>query len=284
MAPPRGDVKDFDSLMQEFQQWASLHQGSAGLETAILYGRPYSGPIGSDGSPAEIVSEIRRRLAPETASKNREATLTARVFLHLAQAADQLGHQIGCELARHEKAQARLFDALKGQADPTRSESGICGRADRDDNGEDRLGLRIAAWALLFASHPSPSPVFVTHGQAVIRHLAENVPGCLRISLEGLSRARQSLACEKQMSARNLMSQLVALAEAPLSLSGLPNDDAEVKPAGALETLGPISGLKSPSPFRRLMLEQDPMESSPAATIPGPLAQVPWSCRSTEGP
>jgi len=272
MAPPLGGEEDFDAFTRDFQQWANLHQGGVGLKTAILHGRLFSEPISGDGSPAEIVSEIRRRLAPEPASKDSETTLTARVFLHLAQAGDQLGHQIGCELERYEKAQARLFDALKGQAGPARSESGICGRADPDDNGEVRLDLRMAAWALLFSSHPYPSPVFVTHSQAVIRYLAENVPGRLRISVERLCHALQSLACEKQLLARDLMSQLVALAEAPLSLSGLPNDDAEEKPAGesAKEPCVHLWPQIPPRRFFGLMLGKGPTESS----LPPP--QFPW--------
>jgi hypothetical protein len=232
MAPPPGDEEDFDRLIREFQQWSNLHQGGAGLKTAVLHGRPISGPTSGDGTPAEIVSEIRRRLAPEPAANDSDTTLTARVFLHLAQTVDQLGQQIGRVIARHEKAHARLFDALKGQTDPAPAESGTWGRVDRDDGGDGRLSLRMTAWARLFSSHPYPSPVFVTRGQAVIRHLAEKVPGRLKLGLAGLSPARSSLAIEKQQPASDLMSQLVALADAPLSLSDLPNDGGEEKDVG----------------------------------------------------
>ncbi|MGE5256555.1 MAG: hypothetical protein ACM3KE_07785 [Hyphomicrobiales bacterium] len=272
IAPPPVGEEGIDVLMRDLRQWAELHQGGVGLRTAILHGRPFSGSIGGDGSPAEIVSEIRRRLAPEPASKDCEPTLTARVFLHLAQAGDQLGHQIGSELARYEKAQVRLFDALKGQPDPDRSESSSWRRADIKDHGEDRLDLRMAAWARLFSSYPYSSPVFVTHGQAVIRYLAENVPGRLRIRVGGLSHALRSLACEKQLPARDLMSQLVALADAPLSLSGLPNDDAEEKPEGEGDK-EPCVHLWSQVPPRRffsLALGKGPAESS----LPPP--QFPW--------
>lgn len=276
MAPPPGDGEDFDRLMRDFQQWASLHREGAGLQTAILHGRPFGEPISGDGSPAEIVSEIRagikRRLAPEPASQERGATLAARVFLHLAQEADRLNHQIGSDLAHYEKAQARLFDALTGRADTARSEFGFRGRADRDNTGEDRLDLRTAAWARLFSSHPYPSPVFVTHGQAVIRRLAESEPGRLRISFAGLSHALQSLAGEKQRAAGDIMSQLAALAAAPLSRPDLPHDDAEEEPAGdrAKEPCVHLWPQIPPRRFFGRMLGTGPMESS----LPPP--QFPW--------
>jgi hypothetical protein len=272
IAPPPGDEEDFDGLMRDFQHWADLHQGGAGLKTALLHERPFSGPIGGNGSPAEIVTEIRRRLAPKTASKNSEATLTARVFLQLAQAADQLGHQISSDLARFEKAQARLFHALKGDADPSGAESGLWRRADRDDNGEDRLDLRTAAWARLFSCHPYPSPVFVTPGQAVIHHLAENVPGRLQISVGGLSPALQDLTCDKRLPAGNIMSQLLALAAAPLSLLDLLHDDAEEEPEGG-RAQAPCVHLWPQIPPRRFIgppLGKGPTESS---LLP---SQSPW--------
>src|SRR5512143_3966227 len=75
MTPPPGDEEDFDRLMRDYQQWGSLHQGGAGLKTAMLSGRPFSGPISADGSPAEIVSAIRRWLAPEAGLTDSGATL-----------------------------------------------------------------------------------------------------------------------------------------------------------------------------------------------------------------
>jgi hypothetical protein len=102
--------------------------------------------------------------------------------------------------------------------------------APRDDNWEDRLDLRMAAWSRLFSNYPYPSPVFVTHGQAVLRRLAGDVPGRLRFSFSDLSHAFQRLACENRPPAGDIMSQLAALAAAPLSLPGLSKDDAEGQP------------------------------------------------------
>ena len=230
VAPPPGDEASFDRLMRDFQQWGRLHQGGAGLKTLILHGRHLSEAISADGSPPEIVSEIKRRIAPEPGSRGSEAALMARAFLHLAQAADWQDFQIASDLARYEEARGRLLDALKGGVDPAGPEFGLWGRSGRDDNREDRLELRMVAWAQLFSSHPYPSPVFVTHSQAVIRHLAENVPGRLRLSLAGLSCVVQRLAHEKRPPAGDIMAQLVTLADAPLSGPDLLNDDTEEKP------------------------------------------------------
>jgi hypothetical protein len=231
ISPPPGDEEDFDRFIRDLQQWGRLHQGGAGLMAAILHGRSPSEPISGDGSPAAIASEIRsgmrRRLAPERAPQDGKAILRSRLVLHLAQAADQQDLQIADGLADYEQARGRLFDSLTGREDPAESEFGLRGGTDPFGSAEDRLDLRMDAWARLFSIYPYPSPVFVTHARAVIRHLAENVPGRLRVGFTGLPQALQKLAGEMRPPARDLMSQLAALAAAPLAPSMVPNDDTE---------------------------------------------------------
>jgi hypothetical protein len=114
--------------------------------------------------------------------------------------------------------------------------------------------------------------VFVTHSQAVIRYLAETVPGRLRIRVGGLSPALQNLACEKQLPTRDLMPQLVVLADAPLSWSGLQSDDTDEKPVGKCDK-EPCVHLWPQVPPRRffsLALGKGPAESG----LPPP--QFPW--------
>jgi hypothetical protein len=231
VAPPPGDEADFDRLMRDFQQWGCLHQGGAGLKTLMLQDLLFSQPISPDGSPAEIISEIKRRLAPEPAARDSEPALMARAFLYLAQTADRQEFQIANDLARYEEARGRLLDALKGPKDPAGPEFGLWAGSDRNDDREDRLELRMAAWARLFSSHPYPSPVFITQSQAVIRRLRENVPGCLRLSFAQLPRTLQQVAREERPPAGDLMTQLAALAAAPLSRLNPLNDAAEEKSA-----------------------------------------------------
>jgi hypothetical protein len=216
MAPPPGDEADFDRLMQEFEQWGRLHQGGAGLRTVILHGRSFSETSPADGSPAEIVSAIRRRLAPEPPSRDNEVALMARAFLHLAQTADQQGFQMAGDLARYEKARTRLCDVLKGAADSDGSEFGSGGMTPLAGSWEDRPDLRLVAWTRLFSRHPYPSPVFVTHSHAVIRQLAAKVSGRVRLGFAELAPALQRLDYKNPPPAGGIMPQLDVLAAARL--------------------------------------------------------------------
>lgn len=227
VAPAPGDEDDFDRLIRDFQDWGRTHQGGAGLESALLHGRPFGGAASADDCPSEIASQLRRRLSPETAAREVDAALTARVFLQLAQAADQQRHQLAVDLARFDEAQAQLFDALKGGSDRAASEFGLPQAFIRGDDGEDRLERRLVCWARLFLSVPYPSPVFVTHSPPLIRHLAETVQGRLRVTLEGLSRAAGKTFFGQPPPADDIVSQLAALGAGLLSLPDPAVDEAQ---------------------------------------------------------
>lgn len=233
VAPAPGDADDFDRLIRDFLDWGRMHRHGAGLEAALLHGHPFWGSAGPDGSTYEIASQLRRRVTVETAAGKADAGLAARVFLQLAQAADQQRHQIAGDLARFDEAQAQLFDALKGEADPTASEFEPSKAPATEPDGDDRLELRTVAWARLFLNHPYPSPVFVTHSPDLIRHLAETVQGCLRVSREGLYSAAGKTSSGQPSAADDIMSHLSALAAGAFSVQDLPVYDAEEESSGS---------------------------------------------------
>jgi hypothetical protein len=239
VAPAAGDEDDFDRLIRDFLDWGRTHQGGAGLKAALLYGRPLGGAASADGSPSEIASQLKRRWSTETAAREVDAALAARVFLQLAQAADQQRHQIAGDLARVDEAQAQLFDALKGGSDPAASEFGLPQAFLRDHAGEDRLEMRLASWVRLFLSLPYPSPVFVTHSPALIRRLAETVQGRLQLTFEDLSRPAGKTFFGQPPSADDILSQLAALGAGLLCLPDPAVNDAErASAAGRAEESG----------------------------------------------
>jgi len=227
VAPAPGDEDDFDRLIRDFQDWGRLHRFGAGFEAALLHGHSFWGPAGADGSTCEIASQLRRRVTPETAAGEADVCLAARVFLQLAQTADRQRHQIAGDLARFEEARARLFAALKGEADPAASEFEPSKGPATEDDEDDRLALRTVAWARLFLNHPYPSPVFVTHSPDLVRHLAETVQGCLRVSREGLYRAAGRTFFGPPSPADDILSHLSDLAAGAFSVQDLAVDDAE---------------------------------------------------------
>lgn len=232
VAPTPGDADDFDRLIRDFQEWGRLHRNGAGFEAALLHGHSFRGPAGADGSTCEIAHQLRRRLTPGTAAVKADAGLAARVFLQLAQTNDQQRHQVADELVRFDEARARLFASLKGEADPAASGFEPSQGPATEDDGDDRLALRMVAWARLFLDHPYPSPVFVTHSAGLIRHLAETVQGRLRVGREGLCRAVGKTFSGIPSPADDLMSHLSELAAGAVSIKDLPVDDAEVESPG----------------------------------------------------
>jgi len=233
VAPAPGDADDFDRLIRDFQDWGRMHRYGAGLEAALLHGHSFWGPAGADGSTYEIASQLRRRVTPETAAGKADAGLAARVFLQLAQTADRQRHQIAGDLARFDEARARLFDALRGEADRAASGFEPSKAPAAEHDGDDRLELRTVAWARLFLNHPYPSPVFVTHRPELIRQLAETVPGCLRVSREGIGRAAGKTFSGPWSAADDIMSHLSALAAGAFAVQDLPVDVVEEEPPGS---------------------------------------------------
>jgi hypothetical protein len=233
VAPAPGDASDFDRLIRDFEEWGRLHRSSAGLEAALRHGHAFWGPAGADGSTFEIASQLRRRVTPESAAGKADAGLAARVFLQLAQTADQQRHQIAGDLARFDEAQARLFAALKGEAAPPVSGFEPAKGPATEDDEDDRLALRTVAWARLFLDHPYPSPLFVTHSAGLIRHLAETVPGRLRVSREGLCRAAGKTLSSPPSPADDILALLSDLAAGAFPVEALPVDDAEAASPGS---------------------------------------------------
>jgi hypothetical protein len=233
VAPAPGDAPDFDRLIRDFEEWGRLHRSGAGLEAALRHGHAFWGPAGADGSTFEIASQLRRRVAPETAAGKTDAGLAARVFLQLAQTADQQRHQIAGDLARFDEARARLFAALKGEADPAVSGFEPAKEPAAEADEDDRLSLRTVAWARLFLDYPYPSPVFVTHSAGLIRHLAETVPGRLRVSREGLCRAAGKTLCSPPSPADDILGLLSDLAAGAFPVEDLTVDDAEAASPGS---------------------------------------------------
>jgi len=222
--PAAGDEVEFDRLIRDFHSWGRVHRDGSGLEAALLSGLSFWGPAGAGESTSEISSQIKRRLSPETPARAGDAALAARVFLQLAQTAEVQRRQLADELARYDRARAQLFSALTGEEDPAAVGFDPAQPSPQDDGAEDRLKPRMIAWARLFLSRPYPSPVFVTHSPALLRHLCETLPGCRRVGLCGLSQAAGRPADD-------IVSQLAGLAAGRLSLPVRPIDGAGVESA-----------------------------------------------------
>jgi hypothetical protein len=212
IAPAAGDEDDIDRLIRDFEEWGRLHQGGTGLEAALMHHSAFGEPPGAEGSFYAIAAQLKRRMSSELSAKTADPVLTARVFLQLAQTADQQRQQVAVELARYERSQAHLFEALKGARDPAGHEFEPPAAALRDHDADDRVELRMAAWTRLFLNHPYPSPVFVTPSTVLVRHLAETLEGRRQVRFQGLAGAAGEASCDHGLSPEGTLMLLEDLA------------------------------------------------------------------------
>jgi hypothetical protein len=231
VAPAAGDAEDFERLIRDFQDWGRRHGHGAGLEAALRHGPSCGGPAEADGSTGEIASQIRRRLTPGGAEGRADAGLAARVFLQLAQTADEQRQRAAVDMARFDEARSRLLNALGGEDDDPAARDFKPPPAPAEaPDGDDRLERRTAAWARLFLDHPYPSPVFVTHSRDLIGHLAETVPGGLRLSRAWIYGAPGDSFPVPPAVAGDRMAQLAALAAGEIPVQALPVEAAGEEP------------------------------------------------------
>lgn len=231
VAPAAGDTEEFDRLIRDFQDWGRRHGHGAGLEAALRHGPSSGGPAEADGSTGEIASQIRRRLTPGGAEARPDAGLAARVFLQLAQTADEQRRRAAVDLARFEEARSRLLNALRGEDDdPAAREFQPPPVPAEAPEGDDHLERRTAAWARLFLDRPYPSPVFVTHSRRLIGHLAETVPGGLRLGRTGFCGATEASFSGSASGTGDRMAPLAALAAGEIPAEALPVEAAGGEP------------------------------------------------------
>jgi hypothetical protein len=218
LTPLAGDERRLDDMLREFQQWARLHAEGAGLQAAFWRHRLQTDPLAGDGTPSQLVAQIKSRLSPARGPAESARLMPARVFLHLAQEFDRQSYEIQRDLARHEKLSAQLLHALTEENDPPAG-----GRehapAFRPAGHEDHLWQsRLAAWARLFLCQPYPSPVFVSCSAAVVEHVIASVPRALRLLPEALGAFGGGPVAVGHASAQDVMPRLAQLVASPLAL------------------------------------------------------------------
>ena len=229
LTPLAGDEQRLDDMLREFQQWARLHAGGAGLQAVFWRHRLQTDAPAEDGTSSQLVAQIKSRLSPARGPAESARLMPARVFLHLAQEFDRQSYEIQRDLARHEKLSAQLLHALTEANDPPAG-----GRehapASRPAGPEDHLWQsRLAAWARLFLCRPYPSPVFVSCSAAVVEHVIASVPRALRLLPDALGAFAGCPVAVGDTSPHDVMPRLAQFAASPLSL--LEKQSVTVTPA-----------------------------------------------------
>jgi hypothetical protein len=273
VSPPAGDADDIDRLLRGFEEWGRRHHAGAGLEAARIWGAVFGETSGAEDSLYGIAAQLKRRIASEPDGQKTDSLLAARVFLQLAQEADQQQRQIAGELARYERSQAKLFDALRGRGTTAPTEATPPAANLRSHDVDDRVEARMAAWTRLFLKYPYDSPIFVTHSTVLVRYLEETLSGRRQASLRDLMGAAGEPSIDPQLFQKSvwpfvqdLAAGRIALPEPPAGGLKAPEADSPSQ-AIAVHVWPDISAIVF---FRRLF---------PGAAPNGadqPSAQVAW--------
>ncbi len=162
----------FETALAETERWAQSHR-----QGAASYAKGYRDriPFFEASSVSQIRQDIRRAdQQARSADIHDNETMTASIFLHLAQAFDIQNQTIAKQMQRQASMEKSLYEKLRGDAS-LRSLDRI---EDFDDPAQFMLLDRLKAWARVWMSSGNPQGPFVTTRQAVIstiqEHLAEN--------------------------------------------------------------------------------------------------------------
>jgi hypothetical protein len=270
VAPAAGDEAAIDRAIRAFEEWGRLHQGGSGFEAIRMHGFAFGEHPGAEEGLYSIAAQLKRRMSSELAAKTVDTVFTARVFLQVAQAVDEQHQQIAGELARFERSQANLFEALKGGRDPAASDVESPAVVLRGHDADDRIELRLAAWARLFLKYPFPSPVFVTSSIALIRHLAETLEGRRQVRLQDFAGAAGEVSSGHGLSPEESLRLLEDLAAGRIALPEPRSKGLQTSYVGSHVEEACLHVWPDISPlvfFSRLYPEVAPMNDIPPAPV-----------------
>jgi len=167
------------AAVKNYLDWANLHLGDPTHKSVDLKPRMGSLPFFDDFSSTRIVAEVNDKIQGSSTGKSTDSTLTARLFLCLAQEFDRQNQEAARELYRYHQQNTQLISQLKMEEDPLADE---LQRAPTPDLLADYMvSDRLQAWTRIFYRDPDQSALFVTDSPAVMMHLRERSPSAVRV-------------------------------------------------------------------------------------------------------
>jgi hypothetical protein len=176
-APVADEDTELSAIVKGYLDWADLHLPRVGVKTADLKSRLRGLPFFDDFSSSRIIAEIKGKIRDRSTSEITDPTLTARIFLCLAQEFDRQNHEAACELDRFHQKNMDLIRQLKMEEDGLVSEP----QPQPDFLADYMVADRLQAWTRLFIQDSAASGLFVTHSPAVMAHLLDKTPTAVRI-------------------------------------------------------------------------------------------------------
>ena len=160
----------FETALAETENWARIHRLGA-----ASYARGYQDkiPFFDASSVTQIRQDIRKteqRAHPSDSDDNE--TLTAYIFLHMAQSFDMQNQSIVQQMRHQASMEKTLYEELRGDA----SLEHMNFKDDFEDPAQYMLLDRLTAWSRVWASTNNSQDLFITTRQAVIALIQEHFP------------------------------------------------------------------------------------------------------------
>jgi hypothetical protein len=171
--------KELKTAVKSYLDWANLHLRDTAEKPFDLKSRLGGLPFFDDFSSSKILADIKEKIQGGSTGKTSDPTLTARIFLCLAQEFDRQNHEATLELYRCHKKNTHLIRQLKMEDDPLADELQM--PPPPDLLADYMLSDRMQAWTRIFRRDADESGLFVTHSPAVMAHLLERSPTATRV-------------------------------------------------------------------------------------------------------
>ena len=179
--PVEGDTKALISAADNFQNWASLNVGNAGMNPASLKTLKATALPGGASLSSQIVAEVKKQIKGSGIDKSSDPVLAARIFLYFAQAFDQQSRELDHVLDEFQKKEQDLIRDLKMEEDALAAEFKKEPGHMPDVNTDYLIAERLEAWTRILFEDEQPPELFVTHSKAVLEQLLDNTPTAEKI-------------------------------------------------------------------------------------------------------
>ena len=167
------------ATVKNYLNWANLQLRGSADKTADLKSRMGGLPFFDDFSSSKILADVKAKIQGGSAGKITDPTLTARIFLCLAQEFDRRNQEVANELYRFHRESADLVRQLKMEEDSLADELQTAPLPDLF--ADYMVSDRMKAWTRIYRRDTDASGLFVTHSQTVMAHLLERSPTAVRV-------------------------------------------------------------------------------------------------------
>ncbi|MGE0087697.1 MAG: hypothetical protein AB7S75_25075 [Desulfococcaceae bacterium] len=191
--PAAEDQEKLLSVVNEYRNWAQLHQGQN-----LSFFRTGEGklPFFDEFSVHEIMSDIRRKkegnIRPD---QTPDPLFQARIFLSISQEYDMRQWELSSHLESVSEMEASLLREIRGdEEEDADTGPSISSMISKDDPGAHMTAERLNAWARLALCDPDIPNLFITGSRAVMETVCDRIPEARKVlDVNGISLAPEAV-------------------------------------------------------------------------------------------